>query len=233
MIRFALTWLCVCALAASLVAQGLVSYVRRAPVVAAGGGGDIAFVQSAKAYIPSTLAYDSDVTAGSLLVVVFRCGGNHTVTFTDTQSNTYAEAGSIYNGDATMNLSYAMNTSAGANTVTQSGCGGSKMWSVGEYSGVATTSALDQTNSASGTATTFLTGSITTTTADQLIVAGISTDDVEQGVGNGNLDNEREISNLKSTFQDSIVSATGTYEGQWTGSNDGYSGVIASFKAAP
>lgn len=99
--------------------------------------------------IPVSLAYGSNNTAGNLLVLLVWNSSNGTATLpTDSQGNTWVFGGSA--GLSGVGMYYAANCKVGANTVTppalwttlnSSGAGG---YAIHEFSGVKTTSPLDQ-----------------------------------------------------------------------------------------
>ncbi|MBT8331843.1 MAG: hypothetical protein KJP06_05890, partial [Deltaproteobacteria bacterium] len=112
-----------------------------------------------------------------------------------------------------------------------------------EYSGISTSSPLDQTNSANGNSATASTGSITTTYADELLIAGLVSNDREASFSSwANSFFERNDFHIssgkpgdKSGFggADRIVSSTGTYSTSATVSGSGaWRGQIVSFKEA-
>lgn len=127
------------------------------------------------------LAYGSNVTAGSLLSCWIY--GNHGISgVADSRSQTFSSAVNVTDG-ATFSLAnyYFLNTTAGADTVTVTFAGAVTYASLqcAEYSGVATSAALDQATSNSqtdpGTATNAITsGNVTTTTNGQLILGWTS-----------------------------------------------------------
>ncbi|MDX1708225.1 MAG: hypothetical protein R3274_06470, partial [Desulfobacterales bacterium] len=113
-----------------------------------------------------------------------------------------------------------------------------------EYSGVATSSPLDQSNSASGNSATASTGSITTTQDNELLIAGLVSNDREASFSSWtNSFSEKNDFHItsgkpgdKSGFggADRIVSSTGSFSTSATVSGSGaWRGQIVSFKEAP
>ena len=103
----------------------------------------LALVQSTAKNASGSLAYGSNNAAGNLLILIgVSNAGIGTSVPTDTQGNTWNLAVSR----STQAMFYAMNSKAGANTVTDNS--GANAFSVYEWSGAATTSALDATGSA-------------------------------------------------------------------------------------
>lgn len=114
------------------------------------------------------LAFGSNVTAASAILGGWRYGTNgRTVTLSDTQTNTYTsnaiEASDASDGNSTCGVGFALNAAAGATTVTFaiSGAAANLRFSTSEFSGVATSTALDKTAGASGSGTSMATASVT------------------------------------------------------------------------
>ncbi len=141
------------------------------------------------------LAYGSNVTAGGLLVChIYANNGISTVA--DSRSQTFSSAVNVTDG-ATFSIAtfYFPNTTGGADTVTVTFAGAVTYASLqcAEYSGVATSSPLDQATSNSqtdpGTASNAVTsGNVTTTTNGQLIVGWstalvVGTETITAGTG--------------------------------------------------
>lgn len=194
----------------------------------------IAFVQKGNASAIDTLAFGVNVTAGSALIAIVRRGGAGTPTsITDTRSNTWVKLiDQTVSGDHTLSFWYALNTTAGANTVTQNGGSGSDRFIIAEYSGVATASAIDTSAVTTGTSSTPNSGNITTANADDLIIGGCSTVSgaaITQGSGYTLLfDVEQKVGG-----EYKIVSATGTYAANFTlGASDGWGCFVVAMKAA-
>jgi hypothetical protein len=155
------------------------------------GAPDIAFVQSATngagcdAGSSSTVAatFGSNITAASGIVVLYSIDSDpdatncSAATVADTRSNSYTVAVSVNNAtnNQCIGIAYAVNSSAGANTVTVTfpTADVSRTIAVLEYSNVKTSAASDGTNSAYNAAvSTWLSGSITTTVNGDLVVGG-------------------------------------------------------------
>ena len=199
----------------------------------------IAFVQSAGSSSLKTIAFAGNNTAGNLLVAMIGSSGQ--VDGVSDSRNTYAKA--VDRDDAAtifVDIWYSANCGAGANTVTFTGGfgGGFDSIAVAEFSGVATTSPLDQTNNkrAFGNSTEF-TNAITTTEDDELIIVNSASDASSglawNGVYTDIYGTHTALRTLKCAYR--IVSSTGSYDGAGTaGGNPGHTiaGVIASFKAA-
>jgi hypothetical protein len=130
-----------------------------------------------------TVTYASAQAAGDLNVVVV--GWNNATgsvsSITDSKGNTYTlAAGPIAGTSTSMAIYYAKNivaATAGANTVTVTFSTTMNFPEVSahEYSGLSTTSPLDQTGSATSSAVTFNYSAITTTFPNELVVFGVQT----------------------------------------------------------
>jgi hypothetical protein len=166
---------------------------------------------------------------------------------TDSKGNTYTLlVGPVTNGD-NIRLYYCLAPTIGAGhtfTITPTGGGAGNNYgvlTVMGWSGIATSSAVDQQNSRTQNATTsWDTNNVTTTQADELLVSvgELATGtNLTFGAGTGwTMQETRGNAANTSTgyLQDRIVSATGTYTGD--ASAGGVSGnsaaIIATFKGA-
>ncbi len=210
-----------------------------------------AFVQKitgqAAAVDSTTLVFGTNNTAGNFISVAnfwystdvtAHASGN----ITDSR-NTYAlDVSGTAASTAHAGLWSALNIGAGANTVTVNPPGNDTYIScvASEYSGVATTSALDRTASNSGNSTTPTSGTTATTTqAAELVIACLSHNgsaatgiDLPSGYTN------RYIQQNNSTYQpgsadELIVASTGAQSASWgTTASNNWFGVIATYKAA-
>ncbi len=129
----------------------------------------------------TTLAFPSTNTAGNLIAVAVRAGGiNQVFTITDTKGNVYRKAVqfNVTLDSVSLALFYAENISGGANTVQVSSTqSGTLRLGILEYSGVATTNALDVTAAAQGTSAAPTSGNATTTANGDLLIGVFSTAD--------------------------------------------------------
>lgn len=130
-----------------------------------------------------TAAFSSNITAGSLVVVWITWGYDSPKpsSVTDSEGNTYVEIPNTYVSDTPMyqytNLYYKENTTCtgpcGGATVTATWAAGKtyRAMTIAEFSGVATTSALDQSIGQLQNSTTAPTStSVSTSTNGQLVV---------------------------------------------------------------
>lgn len=203
----------------------------------------IAYVQSRSvdsgAVSSATLAYSSNTTAGSLLIVAVRQSGTGgTCTISDSQSNTYVNnaINSTFTSDKLF-VAYALNTTGGANTVTCTfGASVAMRWAIHEYSGLASSSALDQSNVTTGNNTAPDSGNITTTVANELLFSACGCGANSTFTVGANYTLREQIpagANGKLATEDRIVSATGTYSAPYTISGTTTWGdAILSFKIA-
>lgn len=205
----------------------------------------IAFVQDDAYYSESASAttavkaFTGNVAAGSLIVVAV--SGSNTGTVTATSSDSINGAHLLAVGPtvhATLGtqgfrqwIFYFANSGSGACTVTVSFSAtiGFRRLMILEYSGIATSSALDQTAAATGNSGTADSGAQTTTQADELIFGlGINENgDITTGSGFTG----REAADLYTKPEDKIVSSTGSYNATFGGSSTNWIAQMATFKA--
>jgi hypothetical protein len=188
----------------------------------------------------STLSYTSNLAAGSLSVL---CVGNYPSAITSVSGSTngaytravnYGDGGNNY-----VEIWYRANTSAGAETltITPTSASGNYITAVAqEWSGMATSSPLDQTGT-SGTLTVSTTGA--TTQANEVVftvaVADAGSSNVNWGTPTGYTLIARENdSNTYTGLQaaQKTVSSTGTQSATHTNSSVSADTIIATFKVA-
>ena len=206
----------------------------------------IAFVQSASidtGASPRSLAFPSNTTAGNFIVVAIRLGSATVVpTVADSGGNTYTEdRRQVQTTDGHRAFIFsAPNIAGGADTVTVTWTGGvSIRFAIHEYSGLATSGALDQVNSGEDTTNTaWNSGDVTTTQADELLFgfasgqnSGVRT--VTKGAAYTLRQYLTTASQFRIITEDQIVSATGTYNANWTIDNgtENKTAVICTYKA--
>lgn len=176
--------------------------------------------------------------SGALLTCAIRVNTTgRTVTFSDSQSNTWvAGPSTTYNGGGDEFFTfYALNaTMPGSSTLQiQAAVSGAGVFVRGacmSHSGIATASALDQTNFATGTGTVANAGSVTTTCANEAIVLYVS--DLAGGAPGtaGGGFTEQGSSETDIDAFDRVVSATGTYTGTGTYAGSGaWAAITMSF----
>jgi hypothetical protein len=199
----------------------------------------IAYIQSAYSEADnnsSTIAtaYGSNVAAGSLLVAVV--AAEETVaSIADTLGNTWQFACSILNTPDSQwgEIWYAMNSGAGANTVTVTFSVSSQFrrLAVSEYSGAALSAALDKVATAIGTGTALDSGSQTTTTNGQLIVGGFQAFAVTFTPG-GSFTVRQLGASQQAILADFVQSSAGSVSANGTaGGSTDWAALMATFKA--
>ena len=196
-------------------------------------------------YATSIAAPAVNHTAGNLIVVIATSGYGDTTNITqitDTAGNTYVRITGAYDSSNTNNIEiwYAKNITGNANnivTILYNLSRGKRSIHVLQYSGCDTTAPLDQSAVGTGpSSTTVITADITTTTADEVLVAGDvlsipQTHTAGAGYTIRTIYGGSEPS--KGDTEDKIVSSIGTYNASYSlGANAGWAIVMATFKAA-
>jgi len=178
-------------------------------------------------------------TTGNLLVVFV---GFYSTSVTvssigDTAGNTYTKITSIKDSYSTIECWYAKNITGNANNVVTATFSASVTYrgiTVDQYSGCDTSAPLDQYNTGTGNDTAPITGNITTTTANEVLVAGVYllyTKTITAGT-NYTLRTLTNPAPSKGASEDRIVSATGTYNATFSLSDSTpWVSIVASFKA--
>ena len=210
----------------------------------------IAFVQTPTAVVATgvtstTKAFASNVTAGNCLLAFqsqYDGGGPTINTPTDTLSHTYLAAINQHNNgpaDTGIRAYYVLNCSGGANTVTfASGSGTSDITGVcAEFSGIATSSALDQTGSASGSLLAVAVSSIgAIAQADELVLGIMIYDTTNTTITEGStILREAEVVETSAPIgtEYQIVSSIGVVTATWTlGANRNWIADLFTLKAA-
>ena len=191
----------------------------------------------------TTLAFPSTNTAGNLIAVAVRAGGiNQVFTITDTRGNLYRKAVqfNVTLDSVTLAVFYAENISGGANTVQVSSTqSGTLRLAILEYSGVATTNALDVTAAAQGTSAAPTSGNATTTANGDLVIGVFSTADpanVTAGTGFALRSAVPANPNAKLAVADRVQTAAGSAAAAASlGATTTWGSVFAAFRpgAAP
>ena len=219
--------LVLCIVGAPQAAHAAIAYVQGAYETAATG-------------TAVTVTYSSAQKAGDLNVVVMAWVSS-TVTVqsvTDSMGNTYVAGGTatVDSGVGAQQIYYAKNiksAAANSNTVTitfNTAISDSDIRIV-EYSGVDPVNAFDGGIGASGTGTAQNSGSLTTTNANDVLVAGNFIDGENTAVGTGFT--LRLTTGYDEIVEDEIVTAIGNYSATATQNSTGYWMMqMAAFKAA-
>lgn len=232
----------------SILSKSLILVFLSLPCSAA-----IAFVQSKSVDGSASLAFTSNATQSSLMVLCLRVGGatGITPTATDTIGNTWSsaiQADATDGGTDHYTLLYVKsNASSAADTVTVANTGGGSIrFSIAEYTGLDGTSPLDRTANASSGADsgTPNSGNISspTSVASELLIGCLTTggsasnDTFTAGTSSAYTVRERQAPAgglLKTALQDATVSSVGTYQADGTINNaQPWTMGIATFKAA-
>ncbi len=207
--------------------------------------GSIAFVQggycTAKNATTVTCTYTANVAAGDLLVAnavpMNTTASSFTISVSDNKNGTWTRAAQCFSAySAQADIFYFANSAAGPITVTTTSSNSSGLFelAIAEYSGMATSSAVDSggTCSSMTTSTAVTAPSLTTTNANDLVLSALSVSGTAGTVTAGSpytLHN-----NAAASFANRIVSTTGAYSGaafNWTYNNVAF-GVAIAFKAA-
>lgn len=188
-----------------------------------------------------SLAFPSGNTAGNLIIAFIRMSStNQTVSVTDSLGNNYADAVSqAQSSDGhQVHVFYARNIAGGANTITASfSSANNHPWlAIYEYSGLSTANPLDRTAAAQGNDSNPATAAVTTTSANQLIFAGIGFPNNYGGVataGGGYTIGQQNTTTSRATNETALASATGAYAATLTlNSSASWSAVLATFAAS-
>lgn len=215
-----------------------------------GGGGGIAFVQTAASNNDAgattiAQAFSARVTGGNTIIVAVSwdtSAGGTSLTCTDTQNNTYANATNV--NDATnsqaLAVCYAPNVAGGNTTVTATFTGSAtfRRIIVNEYSGIATTAPVDatRTNIAEGTAAIDnITSLAATTTVPGDLIFGAVMDDTNPNtsIDAGTGFTRRNITSTQLMVEDRTQPAAGSIAATATfGTAHRYLAHVVAFKAA-
>lgn len=196
-----------------------------------------ALVQGANT-VGSGVALTKAVTASDLLVagITTNDSGTDPVTgVSDNINGAWTRASSVNYGNGHVDLYYLQNSKAGSVTVTLAGGGGAV--TVGEYSGIATTSALDQVTNGSGSSSSLQAGPTAAIGgAGELVVGVGGQTNVGSGLtaGGGFTLRESAVSNWWAVngLEDSLSSSTaGQSMTMTSGSSQYFGAVVAVFKA--
>jgi hypothetical protein len=192
------------------------------------------------------VALPAGATAGNLVVLaVVYFGGTPAATFVtdNTGSNTWAQAGvwKTTGGGDLVGLFYAANVIAATKTITvhYSAAMTRVTLCAAEFSGVATSSPLDATNSGTGSSRTPNSGTITPAAANELflfVVTGDSSTTIATVTGWTNLGKEQSTSTFGEMGFDFLVNsgstALGVNQTNLLGTSTAWACMVAAFKVA-
>lgn len=207
----------------------------------------IAFVQSTNTIVcvactSQAVAYTSNNSAGDLLIGCAVFDSARTVSsVTDTAGNTWqvAQVQNTSSGGARVEVWYAMNANAGANTptVNYSGIIAFGAWMIHAYSGAAVAGALDvlaaQAQTDPGTGADAVTSGTNTTTQNNELIFGCTAEATGTGaVAPGTNFTQREDPTADSPTEDRILATAGSVAATFTTTDATafYATVMATFK---
>lgn len=185
----------------------------------------------------ASMAYPNAMQSGGFLIAIIRRGGSGSQPsgVSDGRNGAWTKAFEQLadSSDHTLAVWYKENGGSGsAVTVTQTGGSGTNRWMIEEFTGLATSSSLDQSSGGTFGGAPADSGDITTTQADELLIGAVSTtgsDTVTPPV------NWTELAETSSKVQGAyrILAATGTHSYEPTYDSGLSSGacLIVSFKA--
>jgi hypothetical protein len=191
----------------------------------------------------SSLAFQSNNTAGNWIAVVVRAGRSGEVfTVSDSLHNAYRMAAQLNvtvdtpNGD-TLGLFYAENIAGGANTVTMSDTiSGTLRFAIFEYSGVSPANSLDAASTNQGTSNLPNSSNAATTANGDLLLGALTTANPATFTAGSGYKIEEFVPaapNSKLIAEDQIQSAAGvTSAGATLSASDHWGATLAAFKAA-
>lgn len=190
---------------------------------------------------PGTTCTIPATASGDLLVVgwdmISPASGPAISSISDNAGNTYAEAGSAKASYslASLDIWYSKNIAAGTTTITITPTAsvttaGAVVW---EFSGASSSSPLDVTGVLSNQAATAtpVSPTLTTSSANEVIVAIADVDNSVTGIASGNAFTE-DPSVFSNGFAHLLTSSAGSYFAQWNQSSSGtYASSAVAFKA--
>jgi len=189
----------------------------------------------------AAVTFDTNVTAGSLLLMAVSTyqSGGLTLTVSDNNGNSWVEIDdNNYDGNDVAGFAYALNANSGSTTVTVTTSGVSDYHSIVivEVSGIETTGALDQSNTNTATSASWDSGNIPTTQADEYLFGAFAHDNgnrtlTEDGAWTLIFEEQNGSTDMPISVGERIVSSTLTesYSGTIAVSSPYWAG-IASFK---
>ena len=184
--------------------------------------------------------FPSASAAGHLIVAAVSWDSDATVSCSDSRGNAYVVATTQYDSsnDQSLGICYAVNATAGANTVTAN-FSGEVTWrrlAIHEYSGVALTNPVDvvATNVANGTtaANAITSTAAVTTSSGDLIFAAVMADSVQTSITAGTGFTQRlSVNNKDLATEDRVQPTAGSIAGTQTfGAARRYLAQMVAFK---
>lgn len=187
----------------------------------------------------NSLALNSNVSAGNLIVVYVLWGNTAPVTIADSAGNTYAAATQRTSWGTGNNWSsqtfYAKNVAGAATTVNATFSTNISSTTdkfgiiyVHEYSGIDKNNPVDVTSSAVGTASAMSSGAVTTTNATDLIFGGGGSKNTVTAAGSGFVSR---LNTYGNRTEDRNVTTTGSYAATGTQNSNLWVMEMVAFKA--
>lgn len=188
-------------------------------------------------------AFPASVTSGSLLVAVVSWDGGGTLSgVTDTAGNTWQLIGTSTlstTDQQRVQMAYAMNANAGATTVSANFASniGWRRLAIGEWSGVATSAALDVQGGQQGSNTTatdnVTSGNVTPTANGELIVGGAANTNLATVTITAGTGFTKRASGDVIALEDQVQATAAAIAARWTyGTAGRYVAKVATFRAA-
>lgn len=188
----------------------------------------------------TSIAFSSNNTAGNTLIFAARCGGDCTVTVSDSKGNTWTEdVHLVQTSDlGLLTVWSAPNCAAGANTVTFTfSVVVTSRYLIAEYNGMQTSAILDKKATTDGAGVTSATptsaATATTTNANDLILGFVVTGGAQGTIsaGSGFTLREATLETSRVALEDKIVTSTGAYTSSFnfTGA-DTYAIAVVAYK---
>ncbi len=207
----------------------------------------IAFVNGAQNFLTATgisiAAPATNHTSANLIVVIGSCGGGdatNITSITDTAGNTYTRINGAFDSFAgNVEIWYAKNIIGNASNIVTTNFNTTYIdrgIRVHQYSGCDTTAPLDQSAVGTGASATPTTASVTTTQADEVIVAGDKTWFTRTHTAGASYTIRTILGGAEPSVgdgEDRVVSSIGSYNASFTiSASDWWAMVMATFKQA-
>ena len=177
---------------------------------------------------------DAPTVAGNTIVVYAIWSNTNSVALTDSRGNAYVNVGSpvAWGNGYSAQIFYASNVAGGSDVITASfrtSVNSFGVLYVHEYAGISKTNPVDVTLSAVGTSSSLNSGSVTTTSPNDLIFgAGVSDDSVTAG-GSGFTVRDLSYGNIT---EDKIAATASSYAATATHSGNRWAMQVVAFRAA-
>lgn len=181
-----------------------------------------------------SVTFNSATQAGNTIVAYVIWNNSGSVTLTDSLSNNFTSvsAPTAWGNGYSAQVFYASNISGGADTIKatfKTVVNSFGVIYVHEYAGISATSPVDVTASAIGASTTLNSGTVTTTSANDLIFGAGVSDNAVTKVGAGFTAHDLAYGNIT---EDSIASTAGQYSATATHNGKMWGMQAVAFRAA-